>query len=135
MEDLIRKYIRYFYIILLIAISIHLIASVVTLLFGHITCQRIVLIVLSIVNIMLLCNSMKYNMKQQFTECKVSLKILRFTLGLGAVIHILIYFNLATLADYVLMLSSIEGILTYRIKCIDHLENLANKLAKSKIVM
>ena len=135
MEDLIRKYIKYFYIAVLIAILVHLISSIIAMLMGVINCRVIVLIVLSIVNIMILSNSMKYNLKQQFTECKVNLKILRFTLGLGIILHGWEHFNIFTVTDYALVLSMVEGILIYRIKCIEHLENLANKLAKSKIVM
>ena len=134
MEQLIQKYMKYFYIALIIIISLRLISTVFTVLTVGFQSVEIISIVLLIINILLLVDSTKHNIKQQFTECKSDAKILRFTLGLLVTFHMLTYFeshfDWAILTDHLMILSIIEILLTHRIKSIEHLEKMASKVSR-----
>lgn len=134
MEQLIQKYIRYFYITLIGVISIQLFDVIITTLGGAITCEIFILIFLSIMNIILLGDSMKHNMKQQFTECKATAKILRFTMALFIVFQALLCFSkskdILMLGTHLMTVVIIEIILDYRIKSIEYLEKLALQYTK-----
>ena len=137
MEQLTQKYIKYFYIILIMIISVQL-ASIIfnTLMIGHISLGVFVLMFLSVLNIMLLSNSMKHNIKQQFTECKCDAKILCFTLGILMLCHMLLLFktdfSFIVFTNYLASIIGIEMILKFRIKSIEHLEKMANQFVKKR---
>lgn len=137
MEQLTQKYIKYFYIILIMIISVQL-ASIIfnTLMIGYISLGVFVLMFLSVLNIMLLSNSMKHNIKQQFTECKCDAKILCFTLGILMLCHMLLLFktdfSFIVFTNYLASIIGIEMILKFRIKSIEHLEKMANQFVKKR---
>lgn len=137
MEQLTQKYIKYFYIILIIIILVQL-ASIIfnTLMMGYISLGVFVLMFLSVLNIMLLSNSIKHNVKQQFTECKYDAKILCFTLGILMLCHMLLMFktdfSFIVFTNYLASMIGIEMILKFRIKSIEHLEKMANQFVKKR---
>ena len=137
MEQLTQKYIKYFYIILIIIILVQL-ASIIfnTLMMGYISLGVFVLMFLSVLNIMLLSNSIKHNVKQQFTECKYDAKILCFTLGILMLCHMLLLFktdfSFIVFTNYLASIIGIEMILKFRIKSIEHLEKMANQFVKKR---
>lgn len=135
MEHLTQKYMKYFYIALLIIVIVRLLGTVVTTITMGFGSENIISIVLLIVNTLLLTDSVKHNVKQQFTECKSDAKILRFTLGLLITFHMLAYFEThfdwAILTDHLMILSIVEIMLTNRIRSIEHLEKLASKVRKN----
>lgn len=134
MEQLTQKYIKYFYIILLVIISIQLAGTVMTTLCSGMQCGSLVSMILFLVNIILLADSVKHNIRQQFTECKEDARILRWTLGLLALIRMFacchIDFDWVALTDYMMIVSVIEIVLEHRIKSIEHLEKLASQVKK-----
>ena len=135
MEHLTQKYMKYFYIAILGIIGLRLLGTVITTITMGFGSENIISIVLLIMNILLLVDSIKHNIKQQFTECKSDAKILRFTLGLLITFHMLAYFEThfewAILTDHLMILSVVEIMLTNRIKGIEHLEKLASKVKKN----
>lgn len=138
MEQLTQKYIKYFYIILLIIISVQL-ASIIfnTLMIGYIRLEVFGLMFLSILNIMVLSSSIKHNIKQQFTECKCDAMVLRFTLGILIIFHMTLLFikdfSFVMFTDYLSNLIGIEIVLSFRIKSIEHLEKMANQFVNKTI--
>lgn len=135
MEQLTQKFMKYFYIALLVIIVTRLVGTVVTTITMSFQSESLISIVLLIVNTLLLVDSIKHNIKQQFTECKSDAKILRFTLGLLITFHMLAYFEAhfdwAILTDHMMILAVVEVMLTHRIKSIEHLEKLASKVKKT----
>ena len=137
MEQLTQKYIKYFYIILIIIILVQL-ANIIfdILLISCIKIESFVLMFLSVLNIMLLSNSIKHNVKQQFTECKYDAKILCFTLGILMLCHMLLLFktdfSFIVFTNYLASIIGIEMILKFRIKSIEHLEKMANQFVKKR---
>lgn len=131
MEQLIQKYIRYFYLTLILGISMQLISTIITTLKCEIKIETFVLMFLSIANLILLFNNMRHNMKQQFTECKLNSKILRYSLGLLLAVQALICYSatnsVVMLLNHAMMIGVVEIILNYRIKTIEHLEQLVSK--------
>ena len=133
MERLTQQHIRIFYMTLLTIIIIQLVGTIVEVIIGGFLCGTIISIMLFLVNIILLVGAMRHNLKQQFTECKEDARILRFTLALLALFRMLScicaeHFNWIRLTDYIMITGVIEVILSYRIKSIEHLENLASKI-------
>lgn len=137
MEQLIQKYIRYFYITFVSIILIQLLIVVFSMLTKGLRIDALVFASLSIVNIMLLIDSIKHNIKEQFTECKTDAKILRFTIGLLMGSHMLLYFkedfNWVVLMDHVMIVITTVITLNYRIKTIEHLENMVRHFAKDDV--
>lgn len=134
MEQLMQKYIKCFYFVLVIIITGQLIGTVIeTLLFGM-QCGSLVLMLLFLANIILLMDALKHNVRQQFTECKEDARILRFTLGLLALARIFscffVNFDWVTITDCTMIISVIEIVLAHRIKSIEHLERLASQVTK-----
>ena len=80
---------------------------------------------------MLLLNNLRHNILQQFTECKVSSKILRWSLSLLLIVQTLICFtatnSIIVLINHLIGIGVVELVLTYRIKTIEYLEDLAGK--------
>lgn len=137
MEYLAQKSSKYFYIVLLVTILFHLVDTVLMLFKTGYSPETFVLILLSIINIMLLGNSIHFNRKQKFTECKVNAKILRFTIAPLLILHTVYTWdsiNLITLRDNIMALSVIELVLGYRINCIEYLERMANQFAKENMI-
>lgn len=134
MEQLIQKYIRYFYITLIGIISIQLFDTTLTTLEGNAPCNTFILMFLSVINLILLVGSLIHNSRQRFTECKANAKILRLTtallVGLQAFICFNAHPNLISLGNHLMTIIIIEIVLDYRIKSIEHLERLADKLTK-----
>lgn len=133
MERLTQQHIRIFYMTLLTIIIIQLVGIIVEVIIGGFLCGTIISIMLFLVNIILLVGAMRHNLKQQFTECKEDARILRFTLALLALFRMLScicaeHFDWIRLTDYIMITGVIEVILSYRIKSIEHLENLASKI-------
>lgn len=133
MERLTQQHIRIFYMTLLTIIIIQLVGTIVEVIIGGFLCGTIISIMLFLVNIILLVGAMRHNLKQQFTECKEDARILRFTLALLALFHMLScicaeHFDWIRLTDYIMITGVIEVMLSYRIKSIEHLENLASKI-------
>lgn len=131
MEQLIQKYIKYFYATLIIVIFIQLIDTVITTVMGNNHCDTLVLMFLSAINLVLLSGSLIYNIKQTFTESKTNAKILRFTMALLIITQATLCYklnpNIISLGNHLMTLAIIEIIFNYRIKTIEHLENLASK--------
>lgn len=135
MEQLIQKYIKYFYITLIGVTSVQLLDIIITTIQGNAECNTFVLIFLSIMNMILLISSLIHNMKQRFTECKTNAKILRLTIALLVGFQAILCFesnpSLVLLGNHLMTVVVIEIILNYRIKSIEYLEERASKLAKS----
>jgi hypothetical protein len=134
MVQLTQKYIKYFYVALIIGISIQLLNSIIITLNGGIQFGTVMQMLLSITNIILLIDSIRHNLKQQFTECKVNAKILRVMIALLVMFQTLPYigtnFDGVILINYLIMITLTELVLTFRIKIIEHLEELADKYKK-----
>lgn len=138
MEQLIQRHIKYFYVAFACVIFVQLILVIFAMLNNRLQYDALAFISLSIVNIILLIDSIKHNIRQQFTECKVGAKILRFTIGLLMASHMLLYFrdafNWVTLMDHIMIAVIAVIILNYRIKTIEYLEKRVSHLPKSDIV-
>lgn len=132
MEQLTQKYIKYFYIALIIIISIQLFDVIFSILTSGFQIREFMLLFLTGTNIMLLIDSTRHNIKQQFTECKYDAKILRFTIGLLMLFYMIESTNLIIFANYLISIVAIEIILEFRIKSIEYLEKMANQFAKEK---
>lgn len=135
MEQLIQKYIKYFYITLIGVTIVQLIDTIVKTIQGNAECNTFIVIFLSIINVILLMSSLIHNMKQRFTECKTNAKILRLTIamliGLQAFLCYKTDFNIISLGNHLTTIIIIEIILNYRIKSIEYLEKRAYKLTKN----
>lgn len=135
MEQLIQKYIKYFYITLIGVTIVQLVDTIVKTVQGNPECNTFVLIFLAIINVILLISSLIHNMKQQFTECKTNAKILRLTIAMLMVLQILVCYkinhNIVILGNYLMTIVVIEIVLNYRIKSIEYLEKRADKLAEN----
>lgn len=138
MENLVQKYIKYFYIILVSIISVQLLMVVFTVLTTGLQCDTVLFMFLSVTNILVLIDSIKHNVKQQFTECKSDAKVLRYTIGLLMGSHMLLYFrenfNWVVLMDHIMITAITIVILNYRIKTIEHLENMVSHFAKTNVL-
>ena len=134
MEQLIQKYIKYFYTILIIIFAIQLLIVITTVMIVGMHLNMFALILLSCLNILLLSRGIKFNVHQQFIECRTNLKILRITIIPFMFCQIVFCFEQSfsylMFINYICIMLLIELILSYRIKCIDHLESLANRVAK-----
>ncbi len=138
MERLVEKYIKYFYITLVSIILMQLIVVVVAVLTSGLQYDTFMFMFFSVTNILLLIDSIKHNIKQQFTECKMDAKILRFTIGLLMISHMVLYFkdtlNLIVLMDHIMITATTIVILNYRIKTIEYLENLVCHFTEDKVL-
>lgn len=132
MEQLTQKYVKYFYISLIIIISVQLVNVIFGILTSGLQLREFMLLFLTETNIMLLIDSTRHNIKQQFTECKYDAKILRFTIGLLMLFNIIESTSLVIFANYLISIIAIEIILEFRIKSIEYLEKMANQFAKEK---
>lgn len=134
MEQLIQKYIKYFYISLIGITVIQLIDTIINTIQGNTECNTFILIFLSIINIILLISSLINNIKQCFTECKMNAKILRFTIamliGLQAFLCYKINSSIVLFGNHFMTIVVIEIVLTYRIRSIEYLEKRADQLSK-----
>lgn len=131
MEQLIQKYIKYFYIALIgiiLAQSMGVIAKALT---SGFECNVFILTFLSIINLILLSSSLIYSIKQRFTESKANAKVLRFTMALLILAQSMACFRVGhdfiMLGNHLMNMVVLEIVLNYRIKSIEHLEHLANK--------
>lgn len=133
-EQLMQKYIKYFYIVLIVIIAIQLLGTVIETLISGLQCGALVSMILFLVNIILLTDAVKHNVRQQFTECKEDARILRFTLGLLALVRMFacchVDLDWIALTDYIMIIGVIEIVLAHRIKSIELLERLASKVVK-----
>ena len=136
MERLIQKYARLFDIAMIIIILLQLMDAVLITLTRCIHCEAVVSVVLSVINLTLLSNSLRCNRTQQFIEWKVNAKILRYTIGLFIVFHLVVCvihgLNMIELGSHLMNLLTVEIVLTYRINSIKELEDLADKYVKEK---
>lgn len=137
MEGLMQKHIKYFYMTLLIIILIQFVGTIIETITGGFLCGTIISMMLFLINVILLTDAIKHNIKQQFTECKEDARILRFTLALLAIFRMVSCtcsdsFDWIRLTDYVMIIGVIETVLAHRIKSIEYLENLASKINKSR---
>lgn len=132
MEQLTQKYIKYFYISLIAIISVQLVNVIFGILMSGFQLKEVMLLFLTGTNIILLIDSTRHNIKQQFTECKYDAKILRFTIGLLMLFHMIENTSLIIFANYLISIVAIEIILAFRIKSIEYLEKMANQFAKEK---
>ena len=132
MEQLTQKYIKYFYISLIAIISVQLINVIFGILMSGFQLKEVMLLFLTGTNIILLIDSTRHNIKQQFTECKYDAKILRFTIGLLMLFHMIESTSLIIFANYLISIVAIEIILAFRIKIIEYLEKMTNQFAKEK---
>jgi hypothetical protein len=136
MERLIQKYAKKFDIAMIIVILIQLMDAVFVVLTKCIRCESVISVMLSVVNIILLTNSLRCNKTQQFIEWKANAKILRYTIGLFIIFHVFVCvlrgFNMLELGAHLMNLLTVETVLTYRINSIAQLEELANKYAKER---
>lgn len=135
MEQLIQKYIKYFYITLIGVTIVQLVDTIVKTVQGNTECNTFVLIFLSIINIILLISSLVHNMKQRFTECKTNAKILRLTVAMLMLLQAWVCYEMnysvIVLGNHLMTIVVIEIVLNYRIKSIEYLEKRADKLAKN----
>jgi len=137
MEGLMQKHIKLFYTTLLIIILIQFVGTIVETITGGFLCGTIISMMLFLINVMLLTDAIKHNIRQQFTECKENARILRFTLALLALFRMVSCtcsdsFDWIRLTDYVMIIGVIEIVLAHRIKSIEYLENLASKINRSR---
>lgn len=136
MEKLIQKYAKLFDIAMIVIILLQLVGAVIIILTKCIHCEAVVSVVLSVINLMLLSNSLRCNRTQQFVEWKVNAKILRYTLGLFILFHMVVCtmrgFNMIELGSHLMNMLTIEIVLTYRINSIVHLEDLADRYVKER---
>lgn len=136
MEKLIQKYARLFDIAMIAIILLQLVGAVIIILTKCIHCEAVVSVVLSVINLMLLSNSLRCNRTQQFVEWKVNAKILRYTLGLFILFHMVVCimrgFNMIELGSHLMNMLTIETVLTYRINSIRQLEDLADRYVKER---
>lgn len=135
MEQLIQKYIKYFYATLIGVTAVQLVDTIVKTIQGNIEYDTFLLIFLSIINIILWVSSLIHNMKQRFTECKTNAKILRLTvailIGLQAYACFKVNPSIVLLGNYFMTIVVIEIVLNYRIHSISYLEKRAVKLSKN----
>lgn len=136
MEKLIQKYARLFDIAMIVIILLQLVDAVYISLTKCIHCEAIMSVVLFVVNLILLSNSLRCNRTQQFVEWKVNAKILRYTLGLFILFHMVVCimrgFNMIELGSHLMNMLTIEIVLTYRINSIRQLEDLADRYVKER---
>lgn len=134
MEQLIQKYIKIFYMIVICIMILQLIEVIITILTGNISVNIIVLILVSMLNIVLFSNCMRHNTHQRFIECKVDLKTIRVTIIPLMLSQIWFCFtqgeSFIGLINHVGIVVLIELILTYRIKSLDHLVDMVNQYMK-----
>lgn len=135
MEQLIQKYIKYFYITLIGVTIVQLVDTIVKTVQGNTECNTFVLIFLAIINVILLVSSLIHNMKQRFTECKTNAKILRLTIAMLMLLQAFMCYemnhSIVVLGNHIMTIVVIEIVLNYRIKSIEYLEKRADKLAKN----
>ncbi len=135
MEQLVQKYIKYFYITLIGVTIVQLVDTIVKTVQGNAECNTFVLIFLAIINVILLISSLIHNMKQRFTECKTNAKILRLTIAMLMTLQAFICYemnhSIVVLGNHLITIVVIEIVLNYRIKSIEYLEKRADKLAKN----
>ena len=138
MEQLAQKHIRYFYLALILGIIMQLVNVIIVSIKDGIGWRMFTIVFLSIANLILLISDLRHSIKQQFTECKLETKVLRFT-----IIPLLVFqvwlcllkgFSGIVLGDYIMSAVMIEIILHFKIKSIEHLEILADKLAKDELL-
>lgn len=138
MEQLIQKYIRYFYIALISIISIQLIDTIVATVTGNVHCSTFGLMLLSVTNLILLSGSLIYNINQRFTESKINAKILRFTMALLVGLQTWLCYkanpDIIALGNHIMTIIITEIILNYRIRSIEHLEKLASQFVNKDIL-
>ena len=136
MERLIQKYAKRFDVAMIGVILLQLIDAIIITLTGKIHCEVVISVVLSVINIMLLVNSLRCNLNQQFIEWKTNAKTLRCTIGGFVIFHIAVClsrgFNILELGSHLMNLFAAETVLTYRINSIAHLEELADRYAKER---
>lgn len=136
MEKLIQRYAQKFDIVMIAIILLQLIDAVYITLIGCVYCDAVMSVVLSVINIVLLTNSLNCNRKQKFIEWKVNAKMLRYTIGLFIVFHMIVCvmrgFNILEMGAHLMNLLAVETVLTYRIDSIQHLEDLADKYVKGR---
>lgn len=137
MERLMQKHIKCFYITLLIIILIQFVGTIIETIARGFLCGTIISTMLSLINVILLTDAIKHNVRQQFTECKEDARILRFTLALLALFRTVSCtcsdnFDWIRLTDYIMIIGVIEIVLTHRIKSIEYLESLASKFNRSR---
>lgn len=136
MEKLTQKYARLFDIAMIVIILLQLVDAVYISLTKCIHCEAIMSVVLFVVNLILLSNSLRCNRTQQFVEWKVNAKILRYTLGLFILFHMVVCimrgFNMIELGSHLMNMLTIEIVLTYRINSIRQLEDLADRYVKER---
>ena len=134
LEQLMQKYIKYFYIVLIVIIAVQLLGTVIETLVLGLQCGALVSMILFLVNIILLVDAIKHNLKQQFTECKEDARVLRFTLGLLALVRMFACctqeLDWIAFTDYIMIIGVIEIVLAHRIKSIELLERLASKVTR-----
>lgn len=137
MERLMQKHIKCFYITLFIIILIQFVGTIIETIAGGFLCGTIISTMLSLINVILLTDAIKHNVRQQFTECKEDARILRFTLALLVLFRMVSCtcsdnFDWIRLTDYIMIIGVIEIVLTHRIKSIEYLESLASKFNRSR---
>ena len=136
MEKTTQRYTKYFYVILLIAVIWQLLEVIMRAIRMDVTYTTIILLILSIINIIIVGSSLKHNIKQEFIECKATAKIARITVGLFVIVQAFSInkynLNWITLSNQLTSLCMIEAWLSYRIKSISHLEELARDYSKKK---
>lgn len=133
MELLSRKFVRSFYFILIASILFHLVDASVEVLDGGYKLGLSIVILFSVINVMLLISNIRFNIKQQFEECKVVTKascITMIPLLVADTLCVCKGFRLFALRDNILALTVIELVLLYRIHCIEYLEKMAKQLKK-----
>lgn len=129
MEQLMQKYIKYFYIVLIGMTSIQLADVIVKTTQGIAEYYTFALISLSVINIILLISNLIHNTKQRFTECKTNAKLLRLTLAMvllaQAGINYKVTNDLVGVGNSIMDIIMIEIMLSHRIKSIEYLERKA----------
>lgn len=135
MERLMQKYIKCFYVTLLVVILIQFVGLIISTVVSGFQCGEIISVMLFLINVILLTDAIKHNVRQQFTECKEDARILRYTLALLAIFRMVSCscggFDWIRFTDYVMIIGVIEIVLAHRIKSIEHLENLASKINRT----
>lgn len=134
MEQLIQKYIKFFYITVIVILTAQLVDVIYVMLITGFSIGAFILMLLSVLNLVLFGNCMRHNVNQRFIECKMDLTTLRVTVIPLVIAQILFCFSQGT--DFIMLMNHIgivifvELILTYRIKSLDYLERLVDEYMK-----
>lgn len=134
MERAIQNHIKYFYIILILAVFSLLIDIIMVALRDSFDIAVFILILLAIVNLILLLNNINFNITQRYSESKTNAKILSFTLALFFILYALVVDNcdFYSLRNGVFNTLVAELVMNCEITNVERLEKMAELFIKEQ---